>query len=199
MMFFILLMIVLFFIVCIEITKYFMVVYNVETNLQRVANNAIEFNMDDAWRRDGYTYVNPTETEDYAINTLLRPDNYNYLEISAGSPSHIDIPTGTLWTGSRYSKEGDYLYTIALTKITAGNTNVVTAADGTETPLADNTPYMEFVGMIYIAPSITGLDESFAFIAPIEIKSTNIKLNEGISGNNVGGEIEVPEELPTPG
>lgn len=55
MMFFILLMIVLFFIVCIEITKYFMVVYNVETNLQRVANNAIEFNMDDAWRRDGYT------------------------------------------------------------------------------------------------------------------------------------------------
>ena len=151
------------FMAVIETAKLYTVTFNVETQLHRLANNAVELNIDDAWRRDGYNKLKTTEAKSTFCELFG-----DYIGAGNGNaPGGIrTVVNGAQVSGSRFASDGSYLYTVVITSLSADRDRAT----------------LECSGRIYIAPSIHPSYSSeeqfwkdFVFSVPIKLKSTNFE------------------------
>lgn len=167
MMVFVFLVVFFFLIAGIEITKLYSVSFTVETNLRRLVNNAVENNIDDAWRADGYNYLNVDEAKAEFVDLF-----HSYTITTGGTNAYLN-PEGII-NGNRFSDTGEFLFVINITSLEADR----------------ETATMACAGTLYLANSIPGLVGNMMFEIPITIRSTNFRTDSGINGGGgLGGGI----------
>ena len=185
------LFVLIFLIAIIEMIKIYTIYNNVDVQLSRLANNAVEQNISDYYRKDGYNVLaNVYELGD--DTTELSGDGaIAYFEDSFNAYTHSSA-TPCEWTtwepgqhGSGYwygGDDGQFLYGIEIESISA--------FPGVLEKNSDNGPQMQVSGTIYIANSIPGLLKTFVFQIPITVGGENqrIVIFEDVS---VGGSTRV--------
>lgn len=160
-MLFLLLVLFIFILVMLEITKFYTVKFEVETNMARLANNAVETNIDDEYRQDGITMLKTDEAKQFVQDYF-----YTYAGLDAGST--VYTPGGSYFTyGSKNDGTGVYMYGICITSITA------VAQDPTT-----KMPYMEISGDFYMGSSIPIATNNMIMKFPFTIKSENFRTEE---------------------
>lgn len=168
---FILLMFVLIFLMivvlaCFEVSKTYSVYYEVKTQLNRLANNVVESNIDDNYRMDGFNYLNESD----AVT-----DFSNKFNLYTGLSNGCELGTaGAVANGTRYAEDGTALYSVAI--------EVIETSRGLEEQWTSERrgPWLEARGKLYIAPTLNGYDIQPG-VFDISIVSTNFRINDALT------------------
>lgn len=143
-----------------ETIKVFSVYFTVETNLQRLANNAVERNIDDAYRADGYNYL----ITDSAIQDFY--DDFHWYTTTKAELNDFKDPEGIIY-GCKFGENDEFLYMIDIESVTADRITATLTCKGT----------------LYIANSVPGMLDKFVFNLDIDLKSTNFRVDDGQNGS----------------
>lgn len=154
-MFFVAFTILIFCLTAFEILKVFNIYFTVETNLNRLANNAVERNIDDEYRSDGYNYLNTYEATQDFLN-----DFYWYTSTVQDTNDYVSGYGSNIY-GCKFGPDGEFLYMIKITGISADRYAAT----------------MNCTGHLYIANSIPGLLDKFVFDLKLDITSTNFRID----------------------
>lgn len=168
---FILLMFVLLFLMivvlaCFEVSKTYSVHYEVTTQLNRLANNVVESNIDDNYRMDGFNYLNESEAV---------ADFSNKFNLYTGLSNGCELGTeGTVANGTWYAEDGTPLYSVAIESIETSR--------GLEEQWTEDRkgPWLEARGKLYIAPTLNGYNIQPG-VFDIAVVSTNFRINDAIT------------------
>lgn len=165
MMAFIALTLIIFVFAAFETIKVFSVYFTVETNLCRLANNAVERNIDDTYRADGYNYLTVNDAMEDFVN------DFHWYTSTEETPNDYVTADGGLVYGCKFSDTDEFLYMIHITSLTADR----------------ETATLKCKGRLYIANSLPGLLDKFVFDLALDIQSTNFRTDEYGGSLNITG------------
>lgn len=162
MMIFVLLAIFIFVVVLLEIYKFYIIKYDVETELSRLANNALEYNMDDEYRQEQILILDTDEATRYVIDNFL---SYTNMPAVTDSGMKTGGPSGCRAYSYKKDDNGNYLYGISIKEIRTY------AGEISE----DSEPWLEIRGSYYIGPIIPNVITAMEY--PYVIKSKNFRVD----------------------
>lgn len=174
---FVFVFILIFLIAIIEMIKIYTIYNNIDVQLSRLANNAVEENVSDYYRKDGYnvlTNVYELGNESTALSgdgvIAYFKDSFNTYTHSSNTPCEwTEWNPGAYGSGYWYGgSDGQFLYALEVESISV--------YPGVLEKNPDKEPSIEVSGTIYIANSIPGLLKTFVFQIPITVGGENQRI-----------------------